>query len=83
MTQPHSTKRPSGDTESQKEPSAHTGALHKCMMTACVLLMGVTMFIVLWRGNPAGAGTWLLLLSMGLCLVMHLFMHRHGQHHDE
>ena len=59
--------------------------LHHWMMTACLVLMGVAMLIVLSRGNPSGAGTWLLLLPMGLCLGMHLFLHRHGhgQHRDE
>lgn len=82
MTQTHSTKRPSGETESQNEPSPHTGALHKWMMTACLVLMGVAMLILLWRGNTFGAGTWLLLLPMALCLGMHLLMHRHLGHHQ-
>ncbi|MBB3330266.1 hypothetical protein BDK63_001123 [Halomonas campaniensis] len=56
--------------------------LHHWMMTACLVLMGVAMLVVLWRGNPFGAGTWLLLLPMGLCLGMHLFLHRHA-HQDE
>ncbi|WP_373181651.1 hypothetical protein [Halomonas campaniensis] len=54
--------------------------LHHWMMTACVVLMGVAMLIVLWRGNSLGAA-WLLLLPMGLCLGMHVLMHRHLGHH--
>ncbi|MEQ5803413.1 MAG: hypothetical protein ACTIJ4_05610 [Halomonas sp.] len=57
--------------------------LHHWMITACLVLMGAAMFIVLWLGNPFGGGSWLLLLPMGLCLGMHLFLHRHGQHRDE
>jgi hypothetical protein len=83
MTQPHSTQRPSGEAESQIAPSQHAGGLHKWMMTACLVLMGVAMLIVLWRGNPFGVGTWLLLLPMGLCLGVHLFVHRLGHRHDE
>ncbi|QTF92855.1 MAG: hypothetical protein J5F18_01680 [Halomonas sp. BM-2019] len=56
---------------------------HHWLMTACLVLMGVAMLIVLWRGNPFGAGTWLLLLPMALCLGLHLFVHRHGQQHDD
>lgn len=58
--------------------------LHHWMMTVCLVLMGVAMLIVLWRGNPFGTGSWLLLLlPMGLCLGLHLFMHRRGHHHEE
>lgn len=58
---------------------------HHWLMTACLVLMGVAMLIVLWRGNSFGfgAGTWLLLLPMGLCLGLHLFMHRHCHRNDE
>jgi len=56
---------------------------HHWLMTACLVLMGVAMLIVLWRGNPFGAGTWLLLLPMGLCLGLHLFMHRHCRRNDK
>jgi hypothetical protein len=83
MTQPPSTRRPSGEAESRNAPSQHAGGLHKWMMTACLVLMGVAMLIVLWRGNPFGVGTWLLLLPMGLCLGVHLFVHRLGHRHDE
>ncbi|MWJ28130.1 hypothetical protein LG290_08100 [Halomonas sediminis] len=48
-------------------------------MIACLVLMGVAMLIVLWRGNPFGTSTWLLLLPMGLCLGVHLYVHRHGR----
>ncbi|SFU96270.1 hypothetical protein [Halomonas korlensis] len=83
MTRPESTKPPSGTPESQEAPSPHAGALHKGMMTACLVLMGGAVLLVMWLGPPVGAGIWLLLLPMGLCLGMHLFMHRHGQHRDE
>jgi hypothetical protein len=57
---------------------------HNWLMIACLVLMGVAMLIVLWRGNPFGAGTWLLLLlPMGLCLGLQLFVHRHGHRYDE
>ena len=83
MTQPLSTKGHSGEEESQRELPQHAGGLHKWMMTVCLVLMGVAMLIVLWRGNPFGAGTWLLLLPMGLCLGVHLLLHRHGHRHNE
>lgn len=46
-------------------------------------MMGVAMVLLMWRAQPIGGGVWLLLLPMGLCLGLHLFVHRHSQHHDE
>ncbi|MBR2515586.1 MAG: hypothetical protein IKE45_16540 [Halomonas sp.] len=57
--------------------------LHHWMMTACLIMMGVAMVLLMWRAQPIGGGTWLLLLPMGLCLGLHLFMHHRSQHHDE
>ncbi len=80
MTQHHSTKRPSEEAESQKEPSPHAGALHKGMMTACLVLMGGAVLLLMWRGQSLASGAWLV-LPLALCLVMHFLMHRHlGDH---
>ncbi|MFC7368692.1 MULTISPECIES: hypothetical protein [Vreelandella] len=57
--------------------------LRHWMMTTCLVLMGVAMLIVLWRGNPFGSSTWLLLVPMGLCLVLHFYLHRHSQDNDD
>lgn len=81
MTQPNPTKRPSGEAESQKEPSSHAGALHKWMMTACLVLMGGAVLLFMWRGQSLGSGAWLV-LPLALCLGMHLLMHRHLGHHQ-
>lgn len=81
MTQPHFTKRPSGEAESQNEPSPHAGALHKWMMTACVVLMGSAVLLVMWRGQLLGSGAWLV-LPLALCLGLHFLMHRHLGHHQ-
>jgi fatty acid desaturase len=81
MTQPESNKRPSGEAESQKEPSKQAGALHQWMMIACVVLMGGAVLLVMWRGQSMGSGAWLL-LPLALCLGMHFLMHRHLGHHD-
>lgn len=57
--------------------------IHHWMMTICLVMMGVAMVLLMWRAQPIGGGVWLLLLPMGLCLGLHLFMHRRSQHHDE
>ena len=57
--------------------------LHHGMMTACLVVMGAAMLILVWRGNPFGASTWLLLLPMGLCLGLHFYLHRHMHDRDE
>ncbi|MGE6608516.1 hypothetical protein ACQKE4_18685 [Halomonas sp. NPDC076908] len=57
--------------------------IHHWMMTICLVMMGVAMVLLMWRAQPIGGGVWLLLLPMGLCLGLHLFVHRHSQHHDE
>ncbi|MGQ4877664.1 hypothetical protein ACOJCM_03720 [Billgrantia sp. LNSP4103-1] len=81
MTQPHP-KPSAGEAESQKDSPTHSGGFHKWMMTLCLVLMGVAMLTVMWRGNAFGAGSWLLLLPMALCLGVHLLLHRHGHRHE-
>ncbi|MGJ7462539.1 DUF2933 domain-containing protein [Halomonas sp. MA07-2] len=81
MTQPHSTKRLSGEAESQNEPYSHAGALHKWMMTVCLVLMGGAVLLLMWRGQSLSSGAWLV-LPLALCLGMHLLMHRHLGHHQ-
>lgn len=81
MTQPHSTQRPSGEAESQSKPSPRAGALHKGMMTACLVLMGGAVLLLMWRGQSLASGAWLV-LPLALCLGMHLLMHRHLGHHQ-
>ncbi|WP_249976680.1 hypothetical protein [Vreelandella olivaria] len=56
--------------------------LHHWVMTACLLLMGVVMLLLMWRAQSLGGGVWLL-LPMALCLGAHLLLHRHSSHHDE
>tara|TARA_R110001599_G_C12268060_1_gene661057 strand:- start:2788 stop:3048 length:261 start_codon:yes stop_codon:yes gene_type:complete len=75
MTQPHSTKGTSREAESKKKPSTHSGFLHKWMMTACVVLMGGAVLLVIWRGQSLASGAWLG-LPLALCLGMHFLMHR-------
>ena len=83
MTQPHPTKRPAREAEPQKAPSPHAGALHKWMMTACLMLMGGAVLLFMWRGQSLASGAWLL-LPLALCLGMHFLMHRHvGHHHGD
>ena len=79
MKRPESTKPPSGEAESQKEPSSPTAALHKWMMTACVVLMGGAVLLFMWGGQSLSSGAWLL-LPLALCLGMHFLMHRHVWH---
>lgn len=80
MTQPHTPKRPAGEIVSQKEPSPHAGALHKWMMTLCLVLMGGAMLLFIWRSQSLSSGAWLM-LPLALCLGMHFLMHRHlGSH---
>ncbi len=79
MTQHHSTNRSSGEVESQNEPSSHAGALHKWMMTACLVLMGGAVLLLMWRGQLLASGAWLV-LPLALCLGMHLLIHRHIEH---
>ncbi|MDI5889539.1 hypothetical protein [Halomonas rhizosphaerae] len=81
MTRPESTKPPSGEAESQQEPSSHAGALHKWMMTACVVLMGGAVLLFMWRGQSLSSGAWLV-LPLALCLGMHFLMHRRLGHHE-
>ncbi|WP_146802079.1 hypothetical protein [Bisbaumannia pacifica] len=83
MTQPHPPKRPTKKIEPQKAPSPHIRALHKWMMTACLMLMGGAVLLFMWRGQSLASGAWLL-LPLALCLGMHFLMHRHlGDHqHD-
>lgn len=57
--------------------------LHHWMMTICVVIMGAAMLLLTWRAQSLGSGTWLLLLPIGLCLGLHLLMHRHSKHHDD
>jgi len=76
MTQPHSAKGTSREAESREKPSPHTGVLHKWMMTACVVLMGGAVLLVMWRGQSLSSGAWLV-LPLALCLGMHFLMHRH------
>ena len=79
MKRPESTKPPSGEAESQKEPSSPTAALHKWMMTACVVLMGGVVLLFMWGGQSLSSGAWRL-LPLALCLGMHFLMHRHVGH---
>ncbi len=55
--------------------------IHHWMMTACLVIMGVAMFFLTWRGQSLGTGAWLL-LPLTLCLGMHFLMHRHFGHHQ-
>ncbi|MCG6657463.1 hypothetical protein HOP52_06750 [Halomonas campisalis] len=76
--------RPARDAHRAGDHGAAEKSGHHWLMIVCLLLMGAAVLSVLWRGNPFGAGTWLLLLPMLLCLGMHLLVHRyHGRHRDD
>ncbi|CAM3472931.1 DUF2933 domain-containing protein [Halomonas lysinitropha] len=81
MTQPDSTKQSSEEAESQGQPLPHAGALHKWMMTGCMVLMGGAVLLFMWRGQSLSSGAWLV-LPLALCLGMHFLMHRHTGHHQ-
>lgn len=51
------------------------------MMTACVVLMGGAVLLVMWRGQSLASGAWLV-LPLALCLGMHLLMHRYTGGHS-
>ena len=46
--------------------------IHHWMMTACLVIMGVAMFFLMWRGQSLGTGAWLLLSC--LLWTMHIPM---------
>nr|WP_163502471.1 hypothetical protein [Halomonas socia] len=50
--------------------------LHHWVMTACLVLMGAVMLLLMWRAQSLDSGAWLL-LPMALCLGAHLLLHRH------
>ncbi|PAU77991.1 hypothetical protein [Halomonas salipaludis] len=50
--------------------------LHHWMMTACLVLMGAVMLLLMWRAQSLSGGAWLL-LPMALCLGAHWLLHRH------
>ncbi|MFY0989979.1 DUF2933 domain-containing protein [Halomonas sp. C05BenzN] len=60
------------------------GFWHSTMGIVCLVLMGGTALLLMWRSHASLASGWWLLLPLALCLGMHFFMHRHGhRHHDD
>lgn len=54
---------------------------HHWLMTACLVLMGGAVLLVMWRGQSLSSGAWLV-LPVALCLGMHFLMHRRLGHHQ-